>query len=133
MVGEPEAAPTEHQQWITYRAQRTNHDARLVEWRDRRAAIQREIDWLYSQPFERDIAKPLRTTRRQLDRVDTHRGELTGHRFCADSAIERIERTRAGCDASRGGVRAAPTRLHTAAGRPGRASARASGHPRERQ
>lgn len=48
MVGEPEAAPTEHQEWITYRAHRTDHFARLVQWRDRRAAIQREIDWLYS-------------------------------------------------------------------------------------
>jgi hypothetical protein len=74
--------PAEDEERITYRAQRTDHDVRLVQWRERRAAIQREIDWLYSQRFEREhrqaaaqatpAARPLR---------QTDRGEPDGSAF----------------------------------------------------
>jgi hypothetical protein len=70
MHAEPEAVPAEDQEWITSRSHRTEREAQVLHWRERRANIEREVDWLYSQRFDRDVSKPLRTLRRQLDRLD---------------------------------------------------------------
>lgn len=72
---EPEAISAADQAFLTARAQRAQHQVQLQEWEARRAAIAREIDWLYSQRFARDVSKTLRTLRRQLDRVDK---QITG-------------------------------------------------------
>jgi len=70
MRDEPEAVPLDYQQLLTARAHRTARQAQLDEWATRRASIQREIDWLYSQRFQVDVSKALRVLRRQLDRLD---------------------------------------------------------------
>jgi hypothetical protein len=67
---EPEAVPAETQEWITARVHRSEREAQLLHWRERRAVIEHEITWLYSQQFQRDISKSLRVLRRQLDRID---------------------------------------------------------------
>jgi hypothetical protein len=75
MHAEPEAVPREDQALITARVHRTEREAQVLHWSERRARVEREIDWLYSQRFQRDISKPLRTLRRQLDRIDK---QITG-------------------------------------------------------
>jgi hypothetical protein len=67
---EPEAVSAEDQTWIVYRAHRAERDAQLLRFRERRARIEREIDWLYSQRFARDVSKQLRFLRRQLDAIE---------------------------------------------------------------
>lgn len=70
MRDEPEAVPVECQELLTERAQRIARQRQLAEWKRRRASIQREIDWLYSQRFQCDVSKSLRVLRRQLERLD---------------------------------------------------------------
>lgn len=72
VLGEPEAVSAEEQALITARVHRTERAAQLEEWVERRAAIQREVDWLYSQRLHQDVGKALRVLRRQLDRIDRH-------------------------------------------------------------
>jgi hypothetical protein len=72
---EPEAISADDQAFLTARAHRAERQVQLREWEERRAAIAREIDWLHSQRFERDVSKTLRVLRRQLDRVDK---QITG-------------------------------------------------------
>jgi hypothetical protein len=67
---EPEAVSAADQQWIAHHAHRAERDAQLLHWRERRARIEREIEWLHSQRFARDVAKSLRTLRRQLDYIE---------------------------------------------------------------
>jgi hypothetical protein len=70
LAREPEAVSVEEQDFITARVHRTERQAQLAEWERRRATVLREIDWLYSQRFQRDVSRPLRTLRRTLDRID---------------------------------------------------------------
>ena len=70
LTGAGEAVPPEFQEVVTARAHRAERDAQLDEWRERRARIQREIDWLISQRFRRDVRSDLRALQRQLDRLD---------------------------------------------------------------
>jgi len=70
MRDEPEAISLADQLALAARARRTEHERQLGEWNERRAAIQREIDWLHSQRFQVDVSKSLRTLRRQLARLD---------------------------------------------------------------
>jgi hypothetical protein len=67
---EPEAVSAEDQTWIVYRAHRAERDAQLLHFRERRALIEKQIDWLYSQRFARDVSKQLRFLRRQLDAIE---------------------------------------------------------------
>lgn len=67
---EPEAVPADYQQLLSARSRRTARQVQLAEWEQRRAAIQREVDWLHSQRFQRDVSKSLRVLRRQLARLD---------------------------------------------------------------
>jgi hypothetical protein len=67
---EPEAVSATDQEWIAYRAHRAEREAKLLRWHEHRGRIEREIDWLYSQRFARDVSKSLRTLRRQLDYID---------------------------------------------------------------
>jgi hypothetical protein len=67
---EPEAVPVEVQEAFTARAQRDAREAQLTEWRERREAVARELEWLYSQRLRRDVRTQLRTVQRQLDRLD---------------------------------------------------------------
>ena len=60
----------EEQALLTARVHRSERQAQLQEWAQRRAAIQREVDWLHSQRFQRDVSQPLRVLRRQLERLD---------------------------------------------------------------
>jgi hypothetical protein len=70
MFGEPEAVPADVQAQITAAARRSEHDAMVAGWLERRAAIEREIDWLYSQRLRRDVSSSLRALHRQLDRIE---------------------------------------------------------------
>jgi hypothetical protein len=65
-----EAIPATTQAELTARAHRTHRQTQLDEWDDRRQAIQREIDWLHSQRFQRDVRSALRALQRQVDRLD---------------------------------------------------------------
>lgn len=42
----------------------------VEEWGQRRAEVERLIDWLYSQRFAFDARDDVRALRRQLDRLD---------------------------------------------------------------
>lgn len=65
-----EAVPVEAQAELTARAHRSERQAQLEEWEQRRQAIQRQIDWLYSQRFQRDVRSQLRALQRQVDKLD---------------------------------------------------------------
>ena len=67
---EPEAVSLDAQERLVYASHRTEREAQLVTWRERRGRIEREIDWLYAQRYARDVGKQLRTLRRQLDYID---------------------------------------------------------------
>lgn len=62
--------PVEAQAELTARVHRSERQAQLDEWARRKAAIQREIDWLTSQRFRRDVRSDLRALQRQVDRLD---------------------------------------------------------------
>jgi hypothetical protein len=68
---EPEAVSADTQDQLTLRSRRTARDAQLEEWRVRRDRIERELDWLHTQRFQRDVTTQARALRRQLDRIDT--------------------------------------------------------------
>jgi hypothetical protein len=67
---EPEAVAATDQEWIAHKAHRAERDAQLLHWRERRALIEQQIDWLHAQRFARDVSKQLRFLRRQLDVID---------------------------------------------------------------
>jgi tripartite-type tricarboxylate transporter receptor subunit TctC len=67
---EPEAVSADDQQRLTAAAHQAAKDAQVSEWQERRARIQREFDWLYSQRFRRDVRSQLRAVQRQLERLD---------------------------------------------------------------
>jgi hypothetical protein len=70
LFSEPEAVSREDQMWLTERARRTAHQAQVQEWAERRSNIAREIDWLYSQRFRRDVMAQLHQLQKQLERID---------------------------------------------------------------
>lgn len=65
-----EAVPVDVQDALTARVRRSERQAQLDEWETRKAAIQREIDWLQSQRFRRDVRSQLRALQRQVDKLD---------------------------------------------------------------
>ncbi len=65
-----EAVPLDTQLELTARSHRTARQTQIEEWARRKAAMQREIDWLQSQRFVRDVRSPVRALQRQLDSVD---------------------------------------------------------------
>ena len=69
MHAEPEAVAESDQEWIAFHAHRAERDAQLLHWRERRAVIEKQIEWAYSQRFARDVGKHLRFLRRQLDAI----------------------------------------------------------------
>ena len=71
---EPEAVSVGDAEWIAHYAHRAEREAQLLRWRERRARIEREIDWAYSQRFARDVSKQLRFLRRQLDYIEKRIG-----------------------------------------------------------
>lgn len=70
LFAEPEAVDREEQRRITAAAARSAREADRDEWFRRREAIERELDWLFSRRFQRDVTVQVRALRRQLDRVD---------------------------------------------------------------
>jgi hypothetical protein len=70
LYAEPEAVPRDVQDAMTAAAHRAEHEAIVAGWQVRRVAIEREINWLYSQRLHRDVSSSLRALRRQLDRLD---------------------------------------------------------------
>jgi hypothetical protein len=73
---EPEAVSATDQEWIAHYAHRAERDAQLLHWRERRALIEKQIDWLHSQRFARDVSKQLRFLRRQLDAIERRIGAV---------------------------------------------------------
>lgn len=70
LFGEPEAVPAQTQRELTAQAHRRAKLDQRQEWEQRRAAIQRELDWLYSQRFERDVRSSVRALERTLSTLD---------------------------------------------------------------
>ena len=70
MFAEPEAVSAQDQAVITERAHRAEHDALVAQWAQRRAEIERQIAWLYSQRFRKDVSAQLHQLQKQLDRID---------------------------------------------------------------
>ncbi len=70
MRGEPEALTAEQVDDLNVKAARVARDRQADEWRERRARLDRELDWLISQRRERDVTTQVRAVRRQLDRID---------------------------------------------------------------
>lgn len=70
LTGEPEAVPRREQERITAVVRRSEREAQTQEWERRRVGLQREIDWLYSQRFQRTVRSEVRVLQRQLDRID---------------------------------------------------------------
>ena len=70
LFAEPEAVSADVQRRQTDDARRAAHQRDVDEWQDRRAAMQREVDWLYSMRFQRDVRSQVRALERQLDRLD---------------------------------------------------------------
>jgi hypothetical protein len=75
-LAEPEAVSATDAEWIAHYAHRAERDAQLLRFRERRAVIERQIDWLYSQRFARDVSKQLRFLRRQLDAIEKRIGAV---------------------------------------------------------
>jgi DNA-binding FrmR family transcriptional regulator len=70
LIGEPEAVSVDEQAMLTARVHRARHEAELRELAEHRAAIQRELDWLHSQRYAKDVRTQIRAVQRQLDRID---------------------------------------------------------------
>jgi hypothetical protein len=75
-LAEPEAVSAQDVEWIAHSAHRAERDAQLLHWRQRRALIEKQIDWAYSQRFARDVSKQLRFLRRQLDYIEKRIGAV---------------------------------------------------------
>lgn len=73
--GEAEAVPADVQREITARSHRSARAERVAEWAERRAAVEREVAWLYSQRNHRSVRSELRALARQLARLDALIGE----------------------------------------------------------
>lgn len=72
MFGEPEAVSSEDQTFLTARVRRSERQNQLQEWAARRASIEQEVAWVYSQHLDREVTRALRTLRRQLEHIDKH-------------------------------------------------------------
>ena len=70
LPGAGEAITAAEQDELTARSHRTARQQQLNEWQRRKAAMQREIDWLTSQRFRRDVRSEVRALQRQVDSVD---------------------------------------------------------------
>lgn len=70
MFGEPEAVSADVQRELTADSLAREHEAQVAQWRTRRAAIARELDWLRSQRFQRDVRSAVRALDRQLANLD---------------------------------------------------------------
>ena len=70
LVSEPEAVSASAQAEITAASQRRERQGVLDEWRERRQVIVREIEWLQSQRFQRDVRSTIRALQRQVDKLD---------------------------------------------------------------
>ncbi|MGZ4254808.1 MAG: hypothetical protein ACXVS6_22665 [Solirubrobacteraceae bacterium] len=70
LFAEPEAVSRSDQERITLAAHRAAHAAQVAEWEQRRHNVEREIGWLYSQRFQRDVSAQLRQLEKQLQRID---------------------------------------------------------------
>ena len=70
LFAEPEAVSRDAQEHITAAAHRVERQAQIAEWTARRAEIERQVSWLYSQRLRRDVGAQLVQLRRQLDRID---------------------------------------------------------------
>jgi hypothetical protein len=70
LFAEPEAISAEAQAALALATSRRERDAQLAEWNQRKAAIERELAWLHSQRFHRDVRSSVRALQRQVDQLD---------------------------------------------------------------
>ena len=49
-------------------------DRDRAEWTQSRDRLEREVAWLYSRRFERDVTTQIRALQRQVDRLDERLG-----------------------------------------------------------
>ena len=70
LFAEPEAVGSEIQRAITAEVHQSAHDRQVEQWRERQAAIARELEWLKSQRFRRDVRSAVRGLERQLAQLD---------------------------------------------------------------
>lgn len=70
LVHEPEAVSASALAEITAASKRRERQRVLDEWRGRRLVVMREIEWLQSQRFQRDVRSTVRALQRQVDKLD---------------------------------------------------------------
>ena len=70
VISEPEAVSASAQAEITAASQRRERQTIADEWRGRRLVLMREIEWLQSQRFQRDVRSTVRALQRQVDKLD---------------------------------------------------------------
>ena len=70
LFAEPEAISLDDQEQYSAQAERRRHEAQVAQWRETRAAMERELAWLYSQRLRRDVRRQLRSLTWQLDQLD---------------------------------------------------------------
>ena len=71
---EPEAVSASVQDELTRDAGRAARDRDRREWTQSRDRLEREVAWLYSRRFERDVTTQIRALQRQVDRLDERLG-----------------------------------------------------------
>lgn len=70
LAGEPESVPVAVQADLTRRAGLIAQDRSRIAWAESQQRMRRELDYLYSQRFQRDVTTQLAALERQLDRLD---------------------------------------------------------------
>jgi hypothetical protein len=74
LAGEPEAVSASVQDELTRDAARAARDRDRREWAQARDRLEREVAWLYSRRFDRDVTTQIRALQRQVDRLDERLG-----------------------------------------------------------
>jgi hypothetical protein len=71
---EPQALTAAEQDQVTRQAAQSARDRDRAEWAQARDRLEREVDWLFSRRFERDISTQVRALERQIARLDQRIG-----------------------------------------------------------
>lgn len=71
MRTEPEAISERAYRELELKAAQERAAEQRLEWELHRATITRELGWLYSQRFRKDVRSQVRALERQLTRIDS--------------------------------------------------------------
>lgn len=70
LPGAGEAPDPDQLERITDQAQQRARERQRQDWQASRNRLKRELDWLYSQRYGRDVRDQLRAVERQITRLD---------------------------------------------------------------